>query len=179
MASFVLTGRFVTSDNIAIPGTSLPEVNFIYVDLLYRDSPELAKSKIEIADDGTFIQLLFFQAIGYATTAEEVVEIVNKFKIYIPETREKIAEYNRPVKIVDKSVAENGDVINGTSRFRTMGKIGVIGLGDIVLEYFTPPISTPPPPPTPTITFFDLPVAPLDPNTTLTTASFFIFKGSN
>lgn len=177
MANFVLTGRFVTSDNIAIPSTSIPEANLLYIDLFNPNSAEYAKLKINVGSDGTFILPLTTSILGFATTIEEVVNIVNKLKIYIPEERGKIAEYNRPVQSKGTSTVLD-EVINGSSKFGTRGQIIVINLGDIVLQYFTPPVSSPPPPPTPTITFSDIPIASdasllFNPST----ASFFILKG--
>jgi len=179
---FVITGKFVTSDNIAIPGTSLPEVNLLYIDPIdlnnLTDITEYKKEKITIADDGTFIIPLTSKILGFATTIEEIVKIVDEqLKIYIMEDRGRIAEYKRGIKSTSTTTVSN-EVINGKSKFKTSGEIIILDIGNIILKYYTPPVASLPPPIPKTITFSDIPIASdasllFNPST----ASFFILKG--
>ena len=175
---YLIIGKFVTKDNIEIPGSSIPGVSFLYVDPFNPTPTEYSKMPIKVGDDGTFILPVETKILGYASTIPEITEIISKLQIFIPENAPVIPQYKKPISIKDTNTIRD-EIINGKSKFQSSGDNFVLNLGDIVLTYATIPTTPPIPPPLPTITFSDIPVAAdasllFNPST----ASFFIFKGT-
>jgi hypothetical protein len=92
---FIITGRFVTPDGIAIPGSSIKEANLNLEDLSWAPPPYLRK--ISISDQGYFIIVLDTGILGVASTVDEILGILMKIAIESPEDKYKSFFYSMKV----------------------------------------------------------------------------------
>lgn len=134
---FIIIGNFVTLDGIAIPGSSIKEANVNLEDLSWAPPPYLRK--ISISDRGYFIIVLDTSILGVASTVDEILGIIMKIAIDIPE--DKYKSYFSSISIINSSIV-NDEFAFGGAKFSRPGKQIWVGyLGKLVL---TPIDSTAP-----------------------------------
>jgi len=134
---FIITGRFVTPDGIAIPGPSIKEANINLEDLSWAPPPYLRK--ISISDQGYFIIVLDTSILGLASTVDEIISVIRKIAIDIPE--DKYKPYFSSISIINSSIVNDEFAIGGAKFSKPTKQIWVGDLGNLIL---TPVDSTAP-----------------------------------